>query len=197
MDEKYFEEIRLYLPKYLSPAKIDELYSEIKSFPDIPNHYFEYPEANELLQGDGWRGFVSINFETVEKQEVSGIIISNSCDIDINNPRDNEPNVLFAPISSLGKYENILAATKSEEQVSNIIRNIKEQKITNIFYLPQFNEDIGDCIIVLDDIKPHPLRNFIDKDKSRLFSLQQTFFYLFLMKLSIHFSRFNEGVERF
>ena len=114
-----FEQIKSYLPSYLTPENKAELFSELKKFPNNFNYYL-CPHKETYLQGDAWRGFVAINFHTQESKMVSGVIISNSCDITPENP----------------------------------------------------------------------------STKERLFVLNQFGFYLFLIKLSIHFTRFQEDVNR-
>ena len=46
------------------------------------------------------------------------------------------------------------------------------------------------------DVRSQPLDHFMAGDRSLLFRLSDFGFYLFLFKLSIHFTRMLEGVER-
>ena len=197
MPEDIFEKIELYLPKYLTPNQKSELFSELKKFPDNQNFYL-FAEPVELLQGDGWRGLVAINFYTLERKSLSGVILSNSCDIDPKNTQPGEVKVLFCPLLKLSTYVELLgAAGKTTEQINNVLSDIDSQRVTTIFYLPSCAGVIEESIIVLDDIHAHPLQDFIRQDRSRLFSLNQYSFYIFLIKLSIHFSRFQENIQRF
>ncbi|HJZ80973.1 MAG TPA: hypothetical protein VKD91_11530 [Pyrinomonadaceae bacterium] len=198
-DWEIFEQIKLFLPKYLTPAQTEELYSELKQFPtDKPFYLTRTDLEDELLQGDGWRGFVVINFFTGERRTVSGVIISNSCDIFTENERALETKILFAPLIKLSRYiEQLRAVGKSEEQIRNIITDIRRQHITKIFYLPGIPERFEESIILFDDIHNHPLTHFVQQERTSIFTLNQVWFYIFLLKLSIHFSRFQEGVQRF
>ena len=200
MDSGFFEEARRFLPKYLNPDQTKDLYEGLKSFPEGFEYYLPSGSfAENFLQGDGWRGFTALNFETLEKKHpVSGLIISNSCDIDPANRRDHPPNVLFAPLIRLSKYEELLAhGGQTPEQIASKVADIKRQHVTSIFFFPGIEGAINDSLILLDDIHRQPLKSFQTAEKSKLFTLSQQGFYLFLMKISIHFCRFNEGIPRF
>jgi hypothetical protein len=107
-------------------------------------------------------------------------------------------NILFAPLIALGRYKNNLHAVgKTEEQVDGIIGNIRKQYVTSIFYIPGWSGIIEESIILLDDIHAHPLQDFLEHQRQSIFTLNQYAFYLFLIKLSIHFSRFREDIQRF
>ncbi len=195
-----FEQAKLFLPKYLTPEKTKELYVELARFPNIPSFYLSREDVEEeLLQGDGWRGFIAVKFGSFEPKTVSGIILSNSCDISAENTRYLPVNVLFAPLVSIERFSSALLnlAEKSTTQIDDILSNIRKQKITNMVYLPSHQDTLRESIILLDDIHAHPLADFLSRDRTFLIRLNQTFFYIFLIKLSIHFSRFMEGVQRF
>lgn len=198
-DNDIFDQIRLFLPKYLTEQQSRTLFSELGRFPSNYQFYtFRSDLQNELLQGDGWRGFVAIDFYSGAKKEVSGVVLSNSCDVSSENERTLPVNILFAPLIELQKYEaSLLASGKSESQVSQTLSTIRKQYVSSIFYLPTCSNLIQESIIVLDDIHAHPLQDFFARDRASLFTLNQYAFYVFLIKLSIHFSRFGEGVQRF
>ncbi|TAK08727.1 hypothetical protein EPO44_02180 [bacterium] len=194
-----FDQIRLFLPKYLTPQETRDLYSELSKFPENKSFYLYNADLQkQMLQGDGWRGFIVIDFATGARKSVSGIILSNSCDISIDNVRDLPVNLLFAPLIEIQKYVlRLKTIGKTEHQIENIIRDIRKQRVTSIFYLPECQGIIQESIIALDDIHAHPLQDFISRKPTPLFTLNQYAFYLFLIKLSIHFSRFQEGISRF
>src|SRR2546427_11106296 len=76
------EDIKRYLPKYLSPRDSSELFAQLASYPNTQSPFYLQGAAipeEEPLQGDGWRGFVAIDFRTDDRKEVSGVVISNSC----------------------------------------------------------------------------------------------------------------------
>ena len=199
VENDIFEQIRLFLPKYLSADQQRELFSELAKFPDNFDFYLLRNDLREmLLQGDGWRGFVVIDFVTGARKTVSGIVLSNSCDIAIENQRDFSVNIVFAPLIALDRYKSrLVTAGKTKEQIEGIIGNIRKQYVTSIFYIPSWSGIIEESIILLDDIHAHPLQDFLQSnERQAIFTLNQYAFYLFLIKLSIHFSRFREGIQR-
>ena len=194
-----FEQIRLFLPKYLTPEQTKELYSELSKFPDNKAFYlFRTDLRDQLLQGDGWQGFIAIDFATGARKTVSGVILSNSCDISSENREDLPVNVLFAPLIGLAKYmDRLREIGKTATQIESIVGNIKKQRVTSLFYVPDCQGSIQESIILLNDIHAHPLQDFLTRDRTSLFTLNQYAFYVFLIKLSIHFSRFQEDIQRF
>jgi hypothetical protein len=199
MTDFSFEEISVFLPKWLSPTEQTGLFSELKRLPSNIAFYDQRHEFDhDALQGDGWRGLVAIDFYSLQKKPVSGVIISNSCDIDTANRRDVSPNVLFAPIIRLSKFADMLASAKrSPEEIADRLDVIRAQRVTSLFYLPKHANVIDESLILLDDIHRHPLQDFARVNRQKLFTMTQTAFYLFLIKLSIHFNRVNERVHRY
>jgi hypothetical protein len=118
-----FEQIRTFLPKYLTPAEKDDLFEELKRFPENASFYFDREDLrSELLQGDGWRGFVAIDFLTGNRKTISGVILSNSCDIDSVNVKAFPVNILFAPIIKLDKYvKKLQAEGKRDDQIISLL----------------------------------------------------------------------------
>ncbi len=68
--------------------------------------------------------------------------------------------------------------------------------MSDIFFLPAGTAMDDDHLVLLDDIHTTPLNQFSRQKQKRLFCLGQTAFYIFLIKLSIHFTRLREGVRR-
>lgn len=190
------EDIKESIPYYLTQEAKDGLIKELKDFPEKMN-YYTTKYQDELLQGDGWDNLEIINLETAERKSIKGIILSNSCDISSENPRDVPARIVFAPIIPLPLYENLLVQKKiAQEKVLSKISAIKQQKITSFFYLPQGGRLESDYIAVLDDLHSLPACNFQKSTRKKAFTLSQAGFYLFLLKLSIHFCRFHENVFR-
>jgi hypothetical protein len=197
--EELFEEFRAFLPKYLTPSQKRELFDSLSVYPNLPYHYLPPSAINEeLLQGDGWRGFVLVNFATLEKKSVSGMILSNSCDIDARNRRATPRNILFGPLVSVKKYEEAMRqGGLTPEQTADALRDIRAQKVTYIYYLPSGQYGPQESLMILDDIHPEPLAHFSANERALLFRLSQPAFYILLIKLSIHFCRSQENVQRF
>ncbi len=198
MTDELLEQARVFLPKYLTPSQQQELYSELRKFPERFTYYLDSSKLQEeLLQGDGWRGFVVLDFQTSNRKTVSGVVLSNSCDVSNANQWAVQTNVLFAPMVRVERYAERLRQTKDQQQVDSILEGIRRQRASSIFYLPSMPGGHDESIIRLDDIHTHPLPDFLEVEKSQLFTLNQHAFYLFLIKLSIHFTRFQEDIARY
>ena len=78
------------------------------------------------------------------------------------------------------------------------LEDVKAQKVSSMFFLPESEGIHEDSIALLDRVN-HCAPSVIepeDIDRRRLFSLSDYGFYLFIFKLSIHFTRIREGVPR-
>lgn len=197
------EDIRLYLPKYLSPDNEEKLLKDLIDFPEnIDSRMYEFYDKQEsiIYQGDCLNDMLIINLPDTKIKKSKAVILSNTCDIDKENKRKFNSNILYTPIIDLDKYRELLIANKKykEETINSHLDEIKKQKITQIFYLPPSSDIPEERIIFFDRICSCDSR-YIDRDNVsaiRLFSLSQYGFYLFLYKLSIHFTRIHEGVDR-
>jgi hypothetical protein len=195
------EDIRIYLPKYLSEKSTKELIRSIEHFPDESNLYTYTLDEHTLFQGDGLNALNVINLPKTKIGEAPALILSNTCDMDPRNRRPFPSRVCYAPIFRLSKYIDCLERGnffKSGDGLNQHIEQLKQQHITQILYLPigyglsyegiVFLDRVNNCSnssIVRDTLKQH-----------RLFSLNNYGHYLLLIKLSIHFSRLQEGIDR-
>jgi hypothetical protein len=191
------DNIKKHIPYYLTQKDQDALIKALEDFPDKMNYYTRF-HKDEILQGDGWNCLDIINFEAKNHKAIKGIILSNSCDISSKNKRDLPVRIGFAPIIPLSSYEKLLISSGIEEdKISDKLKSIKEQKITSLFYLPKGEGLESDYIAILDDLHSLPANNFYqNQKKEKQFTLSQAGFYLFLLKLSIHFCRFREEILR-
>src|SRR5262249_980279 len=151
------------------------------------------------LQGDGWTKMEIIEFSSGARDKIKGLLLSNSCDIASANPRDFPPKIVFAPLVPLKAFADLLRQSPRLQsgQVEDKLTSIRKQRITSLFYLPQGGGLDADHIAILDDLHSIPLATFLQEgERTKLFTLGQMGFYLFVFKLSIHFCRFHEGVVR-
>ena len=86
------EEIRIYLPKYLSEETKDYLLNELKNFPNnIDKRIYENLEGGYLYQGDGIDNVLVFNvtqiLSEIKTLRRKVLILSNSCDINKENKR--------------------------------------------------------------------------------------------------------------
>lgn len=193
------EAIQDHIPKYLTAALQEELFKNLKGFPEKFNYYWSRsPSDFEILQGDGWQGLELVDFSTREHRSVKGIVLSNSCDIAPENERDRASNIVFAPLIRLSALIELWKSSGiSEELVEDKVRNIRLQRNTKIFYLPYGAGLSDEYIAHLDDIHSFPASVFVENlSRKRLFSFTTAGFYLFAIKLSVHFCRLHENVMR-
>lgn len=194
------EDLQRGIPAYLSIADKEALTKALADFPQMrgTRPYFFKTDDPDPLQGDLWRGLEVIRFEDGARKRVLGMIVSNSCDISPSNIRNFPPKLAYATLISLEKYRQALINSSLEsKKIEEHINQVRVQGVTSLFYLPADEALKEDHIAVLHDLHSIPLKAFIDDtSRSRVAALSQLGFYLFLFKLSIHFCRFLEGVDR-
>lgn len=216
--ENHLDFIKNYLPKYLTPDLKDNLFNVVKS--DFPNSnnpnilYINLKNDNLLYQGDC---IIDVPFSIFDKNENKfeslyqcGVILSNTCDISPENLRIGENMIQFAATCELNEYIEELKKNRiSEDRVKNFIIDLKSNKISNLFYLPK--KEIGNKVVMeesfikFDSTVSLPINLFINDEVynmkyspegDRTYTFSNYGFYLFIIKLSIHYCRFREGVFR-
>lgn len=191
------ESIKEQIPYYLTQEAKDNLIKALDSFPRQIDYYINRFN-DEILQGDGWTSVEVISFESTERKSIKAVLLSNSCDIDPENKRDFPAKLTFAPLIKLNSYWQLLKmAGLDEQQIEGKFTAIREQKITSLFYFPKGACLEEDYVALLDDVHTVPYQYFSTQPaRKKLFTLSQVGFYLFLLKLSVHFCRFHEEVHR-
>lgn len=196
------DEIRIYLPKYLSAENYDTLIRELEDFPDNIDQrmYTSIADENLLCQGDVIKDMPYAEIDHLEMgvKNKDCIVLSNTCDIDPNNKRFFNSHIMYAPLIELAKYKKVLLDHGvSEQQITGHINSIKEQRVSQILYLPE-SQSFNESIVFLDKVINIDHR-YIDrltlKDR-RLVSLSDYGFYMLLFKISVHFCRLQENVVR-
>lgn len=196
------EELKKYLPKYLSEENYNNLLSELKSFPDNidARMYTSFLNDEIIYQGDGIDNMpiIDLTQSSKESQLAPALILSNTCDMDLSNNRMFPSSIMYAPIIKLSKYQSVLSQHCYDvNKIKNHISNLKQQKITQIMYLPA-KGNMEESLVFLDRI--FNINNkYIDRENLkniRLFSFSDYGFYLLIFKLSVHFSRIQEKVNR-
>jgi hypothetical protein len=199
MDVK--ESIRQFLPKYLSPKDEEKLISCINEFPaNIHSRFYtSFLKAEPtIFQGDGVQSLPVVDLPNPEVKYVLVLILSNTCDVDEQNERLFPSKLNYSPIINLKKYIELLESHNIEtKRLQNHIQAIKNQDITQIFYLPA-SSYVEESIVFLDRINSCS-NNLIDRtnlQETRTFTLSNLGFYLLLLKMSISFTRIAEKVNR-
>ena len=195
--------LKIYLPKFLSAESDKILFEELNDFPDnIDSRLYTsaLQDSNIIFQGDGLKDLLIINLPDENIQKRNSLVISNTCDIDPNNKRLFPSQVVYAPILSLAKYKNMLLSksSKTKQQIESHIETIKKQKVTQIFYLPSLNDRIDESIVFLDRVNNCSVKSIVKVDikQDRIFTLSNYGAYIFILKLSIHYTRIQDKVDR-
>ena len=151
-----------------------------------------------MLQGDGRRGFQLFMFDTGERRSVKALVMSNTCDVDPGNQRDLPARVIFAPLVELAVYDALLRASGIDAQrVDAKLASIRAQMTTNMFFLPAGGPLAQDHVVRLDEAHSMLVAaHAAAKDREKLFTLSNTGFYMLVFKLSVHFCRLQENVNR-
>lgn len=189
----------LFLPKYLNAEGTKRLFEELGSFPDnLDTRMYSsvHLDKKTVFQGDVIAELPLFDLKTQRLTSRKGIIISNTCDISEDNSRRVPNFVTWAPVLSLQSYRNALTSD-GHKGVDDHIRELRLQRVTNILFLPSL-PGLDDCFVrfdmaqsfSMDCIKP------ADLVSQRLASFSNYGFYLLVLKLSIHFSRVMECVDR-
>jgi hypothetical protein len=196
------DEIRIYLPKYLSAENYDTLIKELEGFPDNIDQrmYTSIADEGLLCQGDVIKDMPYAEIDHLEMgvKNKDCIVLSNTCDIDPNNKRFFNSRIMYAPLIELDKYKKVLLDHGvSEQQINGHINSIKEQRVSQILYLPK-SQSFDESIVFLDKVIniDHRYIDRVTLNDRRLVSLSDYGFYMLLFKISVHFSRLQENVVR-
>jgi hypothetical protein len=197
-----FDEAKRFLPRHLTETETKKLLEDIQAFPgNLDKRLYMTPvkeDEHAVLQGDGIGNMLVVNLPQPEIRKTPVMVFSNSCDSDMENQRPFPAALCYAPIFNLDKYLASLRRRKSQEFVENHERAIRRQSLTQVFYLPKSGKLEGDSIVFLDRINNCASTSF-DRGllpTDRLFSLSSYGHWLFLLKLSIHFSRLTDQTRR-
>jgi hypothetical protein len=199
-----FEDLKIYLPKYLSPESEKSLFDELRQFPEnIDDRLYlspQYVKPDIVYQGDGIHGLLVVNLPETDIKKAPGMIFSNTCDIDERNKRLFPSTLVYSPLFNLEKYKNGLIESKIKDprSIEDHISLIRKQKIAQIFYLPKGGALANESIVFFNRVNSCD-STFLEREKikdMRLFTLSNYGLYLFIFKLSVHFTRITESIDR-
>ena len=84
-----------------------------------------------------------------------------------------------------------------QRQIDAKLAAIRAQKTSNLFFLSLGEPLTDDHVVRLDDAHSMPVTaHSAATDREKLFTLSNTGFYMLFLKLSIHFCRLQEKVNR-
>jgi hypothetical protein len=193
--ENYLEEFRRFLPMYLSQDAKEDLFKELKQFPDnIDSRLYTtvQPDEQAIFQGDGLPDVYISDLPRDRVKTAPVMVISNSCDTAPRKEGMHQGNLLYCPIMKLENYAK--AFTVSDD----LLNTIRKNKVSTMFYLPFHAKVGGEAVALMDRINNCPISD-LDSTKlieNRLFTLSLYGFYLLLFKISIHLTRMREGLSR-
>lgn len=104
----FFEDIAVYLPKYLSDDSSNTLKEELKRFPTDGTkgtiYTSELDKEEILFQGDGIAALKIVDLINQDFKITPAILLSNTCDMDTRNNRIFATQICYAPIINLERY---------------------------------------------------------------------------------------------
>lgn len=195
------EEIRDYLPTFLSQGSETAFLDEIRIFLNAQSKPFYASTLQRepvLFQGDGVDGLLVVNLPNPLVGPARVMLFSNTCDVNPANPRLFPSSLTYAPIFLLDRYLAALGAEHSEDRIRAHEYDIRNQLVTQIFFLPQGGRLAGDSLVFLDRANSAQ-SDTLDRAKVpdlRLFTLSDFGAWLFVLKLSIHYCRIRDKVDR-
>lgn len=198
-----FDDFQRFLPQYLSPEPKERLFRDLKKYPlNLPKRMYSASNmfAHDLLQGDGVEGLLIVSLPDTTSKKGMAIIVSNTCDISKGNKRDYMwPRLVYCPILRMSAYEQLISsATTTEQQKQAHLKDVRDQAVTNFFFLPKGGNLQADGLVPFD-MMINTDNTKVDHARlceKKLFTLSNYGWYCFLFKLGLHFSRMNEGVDR-
>lgn len=190
------DDLRRYVPYYFTKGRADRLISALRDPPS--RRYYHSQVDREPLQGDGWQRLQLFRFDDGKRDFVHGLILTNSCDLAAANTRMLPAKLNFVPLIEFQKYLSLLASNGiSAERIQQHAKDVRAQSVSEIFFLPQDMLAGPERIAYLRDVHTMPVAALVsDGNARRILSLSDVGFYLFVVKLSIHFCRLHEEVDR-
>jgi hypothetical protein len=191
--------ITRHLPTYLSADRREGIVRELRNFPRLTCPYID-AYRDEYLQGDCWAGLVALNFADGSRKAIRGMVLSNSCDVEPANA-GNSPlptQLMFVPVVRLEAVaQTVRDAGRSEEATQELLGSIRRQERTEYFYLPPGAGLQRESVAWLAQVHTMPFDAVrLGQNVRKLATLSDITFYLLVLKLSIHFCRLHEGVDR-
>src|ERR1035437_6401462 len=134
------DDVKLYLPKYLSAPAQRDLLSSLAQFPDnFDGRLYSDSATKEpiVFQGDCIRELPIIDLPAPTIRTAKCVVLSNTCDIEISNKRYFSSYVSYVPVFSLEKFKATLLHEHrgKEERIHDFISSLRKQPITQILFL--------------------------------------------------------------
>ena len=194
------------LPSYLTDSTRKAIKAALKSFWEsnrVLNDPFSYNNNDFFLQGDILKNvpfptWIGESFFTVPTANC--IILSNTCDMDVENTRVSPINCVLAPIFSIEKYQQKLRDNhQSEKKINDFYENLISYQLSHLFYLPideefNYSREGKGYFVALD--RAFSLPRYVLDLNQHVKSLNQFGSYLFTFQISVNLCRFHDKVDR-
>ncbi len=193
------EELRVFLSEDLLKENLDSVVQEIQEM-QAGRGMVAANHEEPLLQGDVFENVpcVSRASGVAAISPRRAIVVSNSCDVSTDNPRNLPVHISVAPVLRLARYEQMLLDhAVVPQRVAGIVASIRRQEKSDVLFLPAGAGLTEDMVALLDQVQSMPFSQFAAAPAGpRAGVLTQRGFWVLLVKLSMHFLRPHEGVER-
>src|SRR5574344_342533 len=160
MDIMLSDEIKKYLPQYLTAESSRKLFEQLDKFPTDGTKDVVYTSAlkadKHLFQGDGRAEAFDVDLPNLEQGRVKAILFSNTCDMNMENSRVNPCRIMYAPLRNFDKYA-VAIRTKFPTKAENHLKELKSQHITQALFLPKGSGLDRDSIVFFDRAISLPL----------------------------------------
>lgn len=194
------DNLAIFLPEYLSETSQRNLIDAVKQFPDNLDErlYCQWDTGESSpLQGDGVASMTIGHIASRQFIELPCMLLSNSCDMDPTN-RGMGAGICYAPILRLDKYRQQIERELGEDYANDYVQSLRNQRVMQCMYLPRGGGLEHERVVMFDQIFSSSNNGDLQSKmcEGRTFRLSQYGFYLLLFKLSIHFTRMGEAVDR-
>jgi hypothetical protein len=185
------------LAYYLTAERADGFLKALEDYRDSgEGQFFQHVEDDDIVQGDAVGTFLMYSLQRGTHKPVLGIALSNSCDISRENRRDLPVNITFAPLVAMSSMvARFKEAGLAEAAITSKVQAIKKQHVTDLFYLPQHEEN-GERVAILSQAQSMPIEMLYESSPIVRLRLSMLGFYLLLFKLTVHFCRMHEEIDR-
>lgn len=214
-------EVARLFPAFLSATEktritegLSQFAESIATTPKLYTDFYATGVPNYLLQGDLlpqirlpiWQPSTGL----FAKGNIDALLIANTCDVDvIGNSRNVAKEISFVPLVPLSNFlTNLERKLHSQHlppatvrvKLQSIEKELRNQLLTNVFYLPASPSGLPEQVALLDRPFWFPSSELVSIGPAlltnRMATLSQWGYYLFILKLSYHLCRLPEERDR-
>ena len=191
------DNLEKFIPYYLTKEVKEGLKKALLEWREKPIRFYADNENPEPNQGDGIAAVDLYNPNTGASRAMHVVVITNSCDIAQGDTQSPYARVLVAPLIDFEKYlDTLLGLGWNQGKIESHKTSVINQEVTTLFHIPSIPKlENKDYIISFNDLHSIPLSRIRESPK-KIYDLHLHGFYLFIFKLSIHFCRFGEALQR-